>query len=688
MNPHRNTDDAYELPENQSVIDTFKVMQQSLQASGQRGLVIYRAERAACRHRVRELQILNRVVLFSDMDDLGGCAVPFSKAETRLGLEADCVLIDLFSGLNVDVFCMAVGLLKAGRVMVLLCPPYTENWPDRYGQWQDRRPPTPYFLQYFFASLSKSPVVKQIHDAENWPDYPGLPSSVLTPIVDGCTAEQAQMLEHLTTWLANKNQRLFFLTADRGRGKSTTLGLFAMAQPDNRRIVVTAASRAQASVLLNCAGDHRQIEFIAPDELARQASEIDCLIIDEAAMLPASLLQQCLARADKIIMATTTGGYEGTGQGFLIKFMGAFKSSDYRHEQLHHPVRWGRNDLLEQAVNQTLMFDASLQIPEPTHAEVDVRLLGKQQLNDNRDILRAIYALLISAHYRTRPSDLRQLMEDENQQVIVACMNTSVVGVLLLNREGGFSKALSHDVFMGRRRPRGHLLAQMLTAQAGVRDFACWQGYRVQRITVARQYRRQGIGRLLIERAEQLLQQQGLDYLGSCFALDATVSPFWERMGFVPVHVSAGKGKSSGRQTVAVIKTSKPPVKIAIQSLATKIQRDLPVWLLGYCRDMLWQDVRALLALLKINYPLSRQDEEEVKAFSQGHRGFDLSQAALQRLMISTVYKQDLYTDFEQQLLIEKVILNRPWQDCAGFTAAVGRKALTSQIRKLIERMA
>jgi len=610
--------------------------------------------------------------------------VAFSKAETLLGLEADTVVLDLFSGFNIDVFCMAIGLLKAGGLMLMLCPSDNLNIEDRYGLRQGQVNSAHYFLQYFFESVGKSPVVITLTVDQKIPEIKTLPSSTMMPLLQGRTAEQAKILQQLSIWVDSKERKLFFLTADRGRGKSTTLGLFANAQAQQRRIIVTAASRAQASVLLNSIDKQDSVEFMAPDEVIRRQLDIDCLIIDEAAMIPFNLLQQCLARADKTVLATTTGGYEGTGQGFLLKFMAGFSSRDYVHESLHGPIRGGQNDLLEQVVNQTLLFDIPEPVPHGLTGKVDIEVMDKQQLNKDFATLKSIYFLLVSAHYRTRPSDLRQLMDDEDQRAVVARMDQSIVGVLLLNLEGGFSEALSQQVFMGERRPQGHLLAQMITAQAGIRNFSCWEGYRVQRITVHEQYRRQGVGQRLIKAAEKLVEQEGRDYLGSSFALDSAVAPFWSDMGFRPIHISAGKGKSSGRQTVAVIKTTSLEIDEVVQSLSDKIRRDLPLWLMGYCSDMLWQDVRALLQMLAISYPLNGLDQDAIKAFSQGYRGFDLTQSVLQRLLIATVYDEELFNDNEQQFLIEKVLLNRSWQECRGFNAGVGRKALTSQIRRLV----
>ena len=161
-------------------------------------------------------------------------------------------------------------------------------------------------------------------------------------------------------------------------------------------------------------------------------------------------------------------------------------------------------------------------------------------------------------------------MDDDNQQIIIAQQMQVVVGVLLLNEEGGFDEALSQDIFLGKRRPQGHLLAQMMTAQAGVINFAGFRGLRVQRIAVHEGRRRQGIGGLLIGRAKQLVGEIRLDYLGSSFALDHTMAPFWKKTGFQLVHIAAGKGKSTGRQTIAMLHSQQPDVLKLMASMQQK----------------------------------------------------------------------------------------------------------------------
>ena len=664
--------------------DWLQQLSEILQTSHQRGLLWCQGSRGWCLEMADTARLFGQQRVLSDLQDLAD-AIPFSKADSLLGQEADCAVFDIYSGLNIDALCMAAGLVRAGGVILVLAPQDDQQLADRYGEWQGLRNQQGFFRKYLIAGFERSDAVYQLEQNDSLPPIRPAADAAMTSLEGKASHQQAEMLETLSGWLKETGKPLFILTADRGRGKSTTLGMFATSQAAHGPLVVSAPSRAQAAILLQQV-DHAvraAVSFIAPDEIIRRGVRIDLLIIDEAAMLPYSVLRQCQALAVKTILATTTAGYEGTGQGFLLKFLAAFDQQGYRHHQLQDPIRWGRQDQLEILLNDLLWLKPELEPVVVDADDIELQVYTKQQLSQDIPRLKSIYTLLISAHYRTRPSDLRQLMEDENQRVIVAGSGDRVAGVLLLNREGGFDPDLSVEVFFGRRRPQGHLFAQMLTAQAGIRHFAEYRGYRIQRITVNPGCRRQGIGARLIKHGQQMVRDERLDYLGCSFALDIALAPFWRKLNFELVHIGSGQGKSTGRQTVALIKPVKPRLGSDVELLRQKLVQYLPSWLVTYCRRMYWPDVLALLQLARIRYHLGALDQEDIRAFSQGHRGFDLSQGSLQKLLISCLPEMTGLSDQQQALLIEKVLLNRDWQALSP-PATVGRRQLQQQLRQII----
>ena len=459
--------------------------------------------------------------------------IPFSKADACLGREASIVILDLFTGFNADVLCIAAGLVRAGGVLVLLSA-RVQDWPqhsDRYASWQDQSQSLhPRFAEYFFASLQADDEIGLLLTAESTPaPKPGLPVLQPTIFEQGMTRPQADCLRRIEQWFEGGRQGMVLIRAQRGRGKSSCLGMLVKRLQADYRILVCADSRTAAAALLHWVP---QAEFVAPDRLLLENPSADLLVIDEAAMIPLSLLRQIQGLYPRLIMATTTGGYEGTGQGFMLRFVAALEADKLLQLELEDPVRWCREDRLESWLDHVLMQGVTTEPEEDSSIDPSawqLQVVEDPGALDFRASLRQVYRLLNAAHYRTRPSDLRMLMENPDLLLIIARFEGRVVGAVLLNREGGLDADLCEQIFFGKRRPKGHLLAQMLTAQAGISHFAGYRGLRVLRIAVSEGYRRHGLGTDLLQRALEFARANELDYLGASFALDAQTTCFWQK---------------------------------------------------------------------------------------------------------------------------------------------------------------
>ena len=259
-----------------------------------------------------------------------------------------------------------------------------------------------------------------------------------------------------------------------------------------------------------------------------------------------------------------------------------------------------------------------------------------------------------------------------------------IVGAVLINREGGFEARLCRQVFLGKRRPRGHLLAQMLTAQAGIEGFAAFRGFRVQRIAVDAAWRRRGIGTRLLQRAREVAARAGLDYLGASFALDAHSAGFWQQSGYSLVHVSYAAGKSTGNHSVAVLCPLQASVDSVVGQLRQRIERQLPVWMTQFLQLMEAAEAVALLRFTGFDATLSDLEAREIDAFTRGHKGFEFCFASLQRYVMQRV--ADTSTEIDP-LLVEKALQNRPWKRLPRASSNEGRKQLQQRLRVLVEAL-
>ena len=655
-----------------------------LEQSRQRQLVTLQGTAEWCDVRLAALRQLHSEMLLISNRHPGLEAVAFDNAAACLGGEARLVVLDLFDGFDADVLCIAGGLVRAGGVLVLMSLPPAE-WnteQDRYACWQDgRRSPRAYFVEYFFAALRRQAEIGLLVTPRSLPPRPLLPVLQATPRRGGCTAEQARILEQLQGWLRGRSRGIALLGAARGRGKSTCLGMLAERLRADWPLLVSARSRQTAAMLLRqCPG----VRFAAPDRLLREPPAAQLLIVDEAAAIPLSLLRQLVRRYPLLVMAATNGGYEGTGRGFMLRFVAELDDRGVSRYSIEDPVRWCRGDRLEAWLDDCLMQGAESIDGDAESLPISgcrLQVVENPGAPRKRSLLREVYTLLCSAHYRTRPSDLRMLMENPDQLLIVARLGARVIGVALLNIEGGFDAALDEAVFFGRRRPRGHLLAQMLTAQAGCRGFAVRRGLRVQRIAVAPPYRRQGLGSRLLERARRAGEALGLDYIGASFAIDARAANFWRRAGFDLVHVSYAAGKSSGGQSVAVLRPIGKGVQPDLQRLRARVQQQLPTWMTQFLQTLDADQVTALLRLSDFTAAASELDEHEVETFTAGNRGFELCFASLQKYVMQRIARG---RDEPDRLLIEKAVQNRAWEECDRAAGSEGRKQLQKRLRGLV----
>ena len=654
----------------------------------QRQLVALQGPRSWCDAQFEKLFAADDSMLVLSNRKLVESVVSFAAADSCLGSESRLVALDLFEGFNPDVLCIAAGLVQSGGILMTLSPP-VEDWDmrnDRYACWQDQsRSRRARFAEYFFGALGA--------DAETGilvtPGYDSGPMSALpvltrTPIEHGMTAEQGHCLQRIEQWLASGQAGIALINADRGRGKSTCLGLLLKNLQRSLCVLVTANSRKTTAQLLHLVPD---AEFVAPDRLLLSCPAADLVIIDEAAMLPQSMLRQLHRLYPRLVMATTSGGYEGTGRGFMLRFVAQMEAARLMQLDLEMPVRWCQGDRLEAWLNRTLMLNSEPSVGEVSKeqlASCELQLLENPGDAEHLPLLKQVYRLMNAAHYRSRPSDLRMLMENPDLVLIVACSDEQVVAAVLLNTEGGLDEALCEEIFLGRRRPRGHLLAQMLTAQAGIRNFAKYRGLRVQRIAVAETCRRQGLGTRLLERAREFGQQNSFAYLGASFALDPTSAGFWQQAQFSLVHVSYGKGKSSGEHSIAVLHPLKPALDADIQQMQQRIQQQLPIWMTQFLQTMDAPQVVALLRFAGFYAALNELEQREINAFARGNKGFELCFVSLQKYVMHCIAHS---CDDPGTLLIEKAIQNRNWELLERETGAEGRKQLQRRLRGQVEAL-
>ncbi|MGD9169002.1 MAG: GNAT family N-acetyltransferase [Candidatus Thiodiazotropha sp.] len=647
-----------------------------------------------------------------DAKDLDILPLKNDRALAQLGRECDLLVYNAHSGFDPDAFGALSGTLRGGGLLLLLTPPLSK-WHTHTDPEAERIRVAGYemaelkgrFLQRFAHILASDPSVLLV-TPEVTPSAPEKPKAALPELPPfthpHCrTKDQLEAVEAIIRVVKGHRKRPLVLTSDRGRGKSSALGIAAarLIEEGYRDVLVTAPRQAAVSALFEqvaklLPGTKRTPRYHAPDHLLSEPRHADLLLVDEAAAIPTKLLEGLLTHYPRIVFATTVHGYEGTGLGFNIRFKSHLdrQTPQWREIVLTEPIRWSRNDPLEPLIFRLLALDASpaknTEVADADIRDVTVEFPSQQQLLENEKDLNQLFGLLVIAHYRTTPLDLRHLLDGPNLSIALLRHRGIVVAVALLAAEGGFTEEMAEQIWAGRRRPRGHLLAQSLCAHLGLPVAATLQGMRIMRITVHPALQGRGLGALLVDSIRQEAKSRGFDYLGTSFGATPELIHFWRRCGLQALRIGLRAGASSSNHSaIFLLPLDKQGEEMAVEA-RERFSKQLPA-LLG---DTLAQLSSSLAApLLKgIGHPstsrLEHQDWLDLVAFAFAERGYDLSLHAIELISLAAL-ADGIVADEDAKLLIKRVLQKQSWQACASSLALSGRGAAVRRIRQVIARL-
>ena len=508
---------------------------------------------------------------------------PFSKTKNLLGSEFPAIIYDARQGIHLDALAIAAGTLQDGGQLLLLLNYWADlaNQPDCDSlRWSGEKHAinTPHFIAFLQEKIAKY----------GFPVYQNTPLNLASPTPQKdrsthCqpTLEQARLLQQM----AEAEEEILIVTAKRGRGKSALVGLFAKQQvTQNQPVILTAPNKSAVNIFNEFAG--ADITFMPPDELSQNLSETPqqfadhWLFVDEAAMIPLDILFRLTKAFKRVVLTTTIHSYEGTGRGFLLKFM-AKTDRTLRHFELFTPLRWQADDKLEAFIDDLLLCDCEDRLPQPPYDSVlaeQIQISHCERIP--HDQIESVYGLLTLAHYRTSPLDLRRLLDAPQQQFYLAQAQDALFGCVWAVPEGGIEdNTLIRQIRRGERRPRGNLVAQMLCFQAGVEEACELRSLRISRIVVQPNWQQQGLGqRLIAKMKQQQIKQQGaVDFLSVSFGYTLELLAFWQKCGFILVHFSESKEASSGCYSVVALCPLSEKGQVFVQRAEKQFQRNLPL---------------------------------------------------------------------------------------------------------------
>ncbi|MBI6547920.1 tRNA(Met) cytidine acetyltransferase [Xenorhabdus sp. VLS] len=625
-------------------------------------------------------------------------AIEPAKAVSLLGREFLHGVFDATHGFNAEALAILAGTLKAGSWLVMRVPTWSQ-WLEQSDEdslrWNESVGviPTPNFIRHIQQQILALPNVLLWRQGTPFQAQP-LPQTDSWQMPDGNpTVSQLAILEELF----QVSRGVWVITAPRGRGKSALAGM--LVRHWQGKCWLCAPAKITTEVIRRYSGisdlaepktSERETPFWAVDNLLKYCrlknggqenkNGADWLLIDEAAVIPTPQLAELICHFPRVLLTSTVQGYEGTGRGFLLKLCAALPECQIR--ELKTPMRWAENDPLEAWLDSALffddkpLFDDTLQLDEQSayfnvEKELNFYSIKQSMWLLQPTLLRQFYGLLTSAHYRTSPLDLRRLL-DGNGMTFLAAMSRfpadkqQLAGALWMVNEGGLSPALAHEIWAGRRRPRGNLVAQSLAAHGGFPQAATLRSQRVSRIAVQAQYRRRGIAQHFITQQSQEANKHRLDFLSVSFGYTAELWALWQKCGFRLVRMGTHREASSGCYTaMAILPLSEQGIRFT-QSAQQQLSRD----------------AIGLESLLGFELPIEHDADErfnsndwqELAGFAFAHRPLSASYFALQRLLLmSDLALPALRKHLQQRIDIEQ---------CTRDLSLNGRKALLKRWRE------
>lgn len=633
------------------------------------------------------------------------------QAQQWLGQECEQLVINCHyalntNGLDLNAIGALSGTLKAGGICYLLCPAFSD-WP--------RLLPNRLTIHLIDTIQAHNNLIQ----LEQGSDTKLAPTNIKPQTKPQNTfnhsiyktEQQQTAVEKIKRVALGHRRRPLVLTADRGRGKSSALGI-ALAElliEGKQKIIISAprvasvhAVFARAVALLDVIKqsatqlitEQGTVQFMPPDELIRLNPSADLVMIDEAAAIPAPMLTQMVNQHSRIVFTSTIAGYEGTGRGFEIRFKQTLNqlTPNWQAYSMDQPIRWADNDPLERFINQALMLNAQAAHLAPTNSQISKSELkftfwDRDKLLDDNQSLSQIIGLLTLSHYKTSPNDFKHLLDGLDAELYTLSNVNGIVATALVAIEGHLPDDLSQQIWQGERRPKGHLLPQTLSCHAGFVDAPKYSYARVVRIAVHPDIHCKGIGSQLLDQLTAHIKKQGIDFVGSSFGATSRLLHFWHNNGFAAVRLGLTIEATSNEYSAVVLKTLSSTAKHLQWTIQRKFDHELPQQLIEFYWLLPAALVIRLLQQQKIEnlQELTTQECADVDCYVNHKREYEFASVALYKLTLLMVAKGQaaLLSELQQQLLVAKILRKQSWPVICDELRFTGKKAAIVALKQV-----
>lgn len=708
------------------IISHIQTLADDCKRSLQRKLVVLSGEESWC------LSILKHVSGDHFLAVSQDKTLPYKHVQTPeklhllLGREYNGIIWNGFSSLNPDGLGIASGLLKGGGLFFLLVPPLDflrkntdQDYTRMCSEHLNIEDFNTFFLQRLIDHLQRSNDIsifeegKENHAKEiNSQDYTGPSPTITLPTNDQLTA-----IDAIKKVAFGHRNRPLVIQANRGRGKSSALGIAAAEIFLNKKFktIITAPSKKTCEAAFYHYKSHIEsvltskaeraialtgLRFLPIDEILKNSIDCHLLLIDEAAAIPTSILNDLVGRFSRVVYATTTHGYEGNGQGFAIRFRKTLDKhfSKWNKVTLTQPIRWLENDTLEPWFFRFLLLDADLNtIPNDQMDTFETSWLSQKELYENEALLEQLISLLVSAHYQTSPSDIRLILDHPKVKILIShppgsqlSKPKNVLGACLAIEEGAISSVeLANNIIAGTRRPRGQLFPQALCASSANPEFLRQSTYRVMRIAVHPSMQNRGVGSDMLRTLKRKAEEYKVDSLSTSYGLSTELLSFWHKNQFYTVKLGAKVDGASGLQSVMMMHAVSTEATQLLKSYSGEFFKFFIFNLSRQYRSLPTPHVSMIIHSLSsmVSKPTdTTASKKKIWAFATSLRALEETEMDLFEWLIEQISLpkwQDVSED-KKELLISQILQNRDDKNNLKYSTFTGKKQRLTALRQAV----
>ncbi|MEM3606200.1 MAG: GNAT family N-acetyltransferase [Candidatus Bathyarchaeia archaeon] len=674
----------------------------------------------------------------------------FKESLNVLGLTFDLLILDLNENLTPNDIGVLIEVVKGGGLILFLTPKLSD-WESCITTFHKKLVVLPedyirlrhIFVKWFIKKLKESKGV-WIYDPPNIYGEALQPSeikkttnieideNIIFPkqLYELCvTQDQIQALSSFEKLLDRKGKKALVMIADRGRGKSSLLGLsaagllFKLGAKKPLFITFTAPSQSNLATALQFVKiafeklnvkikefkvnneistlkcKYGVIEVLSPYKALSSRGKI--AFIDEAAGIPVPLLFKFLRKFRTVVFSSTIHGYEGAGRGFSLRFLKALeenKSIETIKVELKTPIRYSINDPIEKWLYNTLLLNAE---PPQISLPIDLNKVfyEKPNLEEwfslNEKPLREFVGICILAHYRNRPNDFAMLADAPHHQARVLKLSSGeIITVLHLAEEGGLPDELIDKIAEGEDIPGVVIPSCIIKHYTPLKFFAKQKGLRIVRIAVHPELERKGLGSKALKNLIDESEALGYDWIGAVFGATIPLLSFWLKNGFTPIHLSPSRNIVSGEYSVVVIK----PLTRRALKLTLTLNQEFKLKLLNSLFTTYFTLDPKLARLLfkgveepKLFKPkLTKVQEKRLLMYSKEVLTFESAADAIKALLDAHFMSSDSsrieVTPEVEAALIAKCLQGKSWSLTAKLSL-INREEIKAILRENIKKM-